>query len=471
MTTLKRQLLSGVIHSAIAKYAGLFISLAVTALLSRLLPPSDFGTVAIATVLIQFFNVLSSAGIASALIQYKELIPRAINELFMATVWMSLLLALLLFVSAAPIAILYGDPRLTGLCRWLSAGLLITAVGSVPNTLFYRDKRFKYISRRTLAIQLATGAAAVAGALGGMGIHALLVQPLLSALLTTLTALYSYPQQWLWTMGIGTLRRIGRYSLYQFLFDTTSYLTRNLDKLLMGKFIGMTPLAYYERAGRLTGLPLQNITHVITPVLHPLLSDYQNDTLRLAQVNERMVALLALIGFPLSALLHFAAPECVLLLFGSQWQASVPLLRTLSLGLGFQLVLSSSGSFYQAGGYTRGLFLCGLFGAAATVAAVLCGVFLWGTPIATAACLVVSVIACFIQCYTLLYRRLFRIGPRRFYIVLLRPFLLGIAIAAVLASLSGPLSEWPPFPALAAKTAIAAAIVFASGQWRIITVI
>lgn len=468
MTALKRQLLSGVMHSAIAKYAGLFISLAVTALLSRLLPPSDFGTVAIATVLIQFFSVLSNAGIASALIQYKGLTPQAINELFMATVWMSLALALLLFASAGPVAALYDDPRLAGLCRWLSVGLLITSIGSVPNTLFYRDKRFKYISRRTLAIQLAAGAAAVASALGGMGIHALLVQPLLSALLSTLTALNSYPQRWLWTTGISTLKRIGRYSLYQFLFDTTSYLTRNLDKLLMGKFIGMPPLAYYERAGRLTNLPLQNITHVITPVLHPLLADYQDDSHRLAQVNERMVALLALIGFPLSALLHFAAPECVLLLFGSQWQASIPLLRILSLGLGFQLVLSSSGSFYQAGGYTRGLFLCGVFGATATASAVLCGVFLWGTPTATATCLVISVIACFIQCYALLYRRLFRTSPRRFCTVLLRPFLLGIAIAAVLALLSGPVSEWPTFLALAIKTATAAAMVFASGQWRII---
>lgn len=41
--------------------------------------------------------------------------------------------------------------------------------------------------------------------------------------------------------------------------------------------MGMNPLGYYEKSYRLMMLPLQNITYVITPVMHPILSDYQND--------------------------------------------------------------------------------------------------------------------------------------------------------------------------------------------------
>lgn len=475
MTNLKHQLFSGVMYSALSKYAGLFISLAVTGILARLLPPSDFGTVSIATVLIQFFSVLANAGIASAIIQHKELGRRDINEIYMATLWIGGALSVLVFALAGPAAAFYHDPRLLPLCRWLSASLFLSAASVVPNTLFYKEKRFRYIARRTLAIQAVTGIFAIGTALSGMGIYSLLVQPLLSNLLIYMTALKSYPQQWLWTTGINSLKRIGRYSLYQFLFDTTGYFTRNLDKLLVGKFMGMQPLAYYEKSYRLMTLPLQNVTYVITPVLHPLLSDYRDDAGRLAEVNGRISRLLAFIGFPLSALFFFSAPEWVICFFGSQWQASVPLFRILSLSVGFQLVLSSSGSFYQAGGYTKGLFLCGLFGAAATMASVLCGIFLWGSLSGTAVCMVVASLACFVQCYWLLYRRLFRCSLHRFYRQLAAPFLLGVGIAALLWLFSFVCGNWPLLVSLIVKSALSLLAVIGylhlTGEYPVLSIL
>ena len=49
-----------------------------------------------------------------------------------------------------------------------------------------------------------------------------------------------------------------------FFFNIVNYFTRNLDKLLIGKYMGMSPLGYYEKSYRLMMLPLQNITFVIT---------------------------------------------------------------------------------------------------------------------------------------------------------------------------------------------------------------
>ena len=60
MSTLKQQILSGVFYTAIAKYSGIVISLGVTAVLARLLTPDDFGVVAIATVIIAFFELFTN---------------------------------------------------------------------------------------------------------------------------------------------------------------------------------------------------------------------------------------------------------------------------------------------------------------------------------------------------------------------------------------------------------------------------
>ena len=125
--------------------------------------------------------------------------------------------------------------------------------------------------------------------------------------------------------------------------------------------MGMSDLGYYEKSYRLMMLPLQNIAQVITPVMHPIFSDFQNDKGKLLSSYEHIVRFLAFIGLPLSALLFFTAEEVTIIIFGNQWMPSVPVFRILSLSVGIQIILSSSGSIFQAAGDTRSLFVCGVF--------------------------------------------------------------------------------------------------------------
>ena len=72
MSSIKQQMMSGVFYTAVAKYSGIFISLGVMAVLARLLTPDDFGIVAIATVIIAFFELFTNIGFSSALYKIKN---------------------------------------------------------------------------------------------------------------------------------------------------------------------------------------------------------------------------------------------------------------------------------------------------------------------------------------------------------------------------------------------------------------
>jgi PST family polysaccharide transporter len=171
-----------------------------------------------------------------------------------------------------------------------------------------------------------------------------------------------YPLPFRFTSGITAIQKIFSYSLYQFLFNLINYFSRNLDKLLIGKYLGMNALGYYEKSYRLMMLPIQNITYVITPVMHPVLSDFQNDHNYLASSYEKIVRILAFIGFPLSIFLFFTAKELTLILFGSQWLPSVPIFQILALSAGIQIILSSSGSIFQAANrYQKSIYLWTFF--------------------------------------------------------------------------------------------------------------
>jgi len=204
-----------------------------------------------------------------------------------------------------------------------------------------------------------------------------------------------------------------------------------MDTLVIGKVLGPSMLGYYDKAYRLMSLPLQNITQVITPVLHPLLSAHKQDSTYLMRTNESITKLLALIGFPMSIWLYFVADELIFLFFGSQWSAAVPVFEFLSLSVGLQLVLSSSGSFFQTSGDTRSLFICGVFSAILNVSAILIGVYYFGSMNAVALGLLVSFSINFIQAYWLLYYKVFKSSSLRFFKLMIKPILFSAFLAVL----------------------------------------
>ena len=302
-SNLKQQLFSGVFYTALAKYSGIIISLVVAGVLARLLSPDDFGIVAIATVIIAFFGIFTDMGISPAIIQDKTLTEHELSDIFSFTLWMGIGLSVLFFAASWPIAAYYVSPILRILCQLLCVNLFFASANIVPNALFYKNKEFKFIALRSFGIQVASGVAAVIAALSGAGLYALIISPILSSILIFGISIKRYPQRASLTLGLKAIRKIFSYSVYQFLFNVINYFSRNLDKLLIGKYMSMSQLGYYEKSYRLMMLPLQNITQVITPVMHPVFSDYQNDLQRLSSAYERIMRLLAFIGIPLSVLL------------------------------------------------------------------------------------------------------------------------------------------------------------------------
>lgn len=429
---LKQQLFSGVFYTALAKYSGIVISLVVAGVLARLISPDDFGIVAVATVIIAFFNLFTDMGISPAIVQNKTLTEKDLSEIFSFTLWMGAGLAALFFAASWPIAACYDRPILRTLCQLLCVNLFFASATIVPNALFYKNKEFKFIALRSFGVQVASGAAAVIAALNGAGLYALVINPILSSILLFVISLKRYPQRPALTLGWNALRKIFSYSAYQFLFNVINYFSRNLDKLLIGKYMGMSQLGYYEKSYRLMMLPLQNITQVITPVMHPVFSDFQNDPERLGSAYERIIRLLAFIGIPLSVLLFFTAEEVTLIIFGQQWLPSVPVFRILTLSVGVQIILSSSGSIFQAAGDTRSLFICGMFSSVLNVAGMLLGIFRFGTLEAVAWCIVTTFCINFIQCYWQMYRVTLRRSIWGLLRQLVSPLMAGMLIAAAL---------------------------------------
>ena len=310
----------------------------------------------------------------------------------------------------------------------------------------------------SLSVQVVGGAAAIAAAYAGAGIYALTINPVFSSLMLFVINYRQNPLSVHLKPGKAAVGKVFSFSAYQFSFQLLNYFSRNLDKLLMGRYMSLSQLGYYDKSYRLMMLPLQNIAYVVSPVMHPIFSEMQNDLRKLADSYRKVVRLLALIGLPLSVVLWFTAQELVLIIFGDQWQPSVPVFRILALSVGIQIVMSTSGSIFQAANATRMLFFCGLFSAALNTAAICTGIFAFGTTQAVAWCICISFAINFIQCYHALFCLTLRTGWGAFWRSFLSPLLLSALVCLPLAAVEWLLPPMPMLVSLAAKGAAALAV-------------
>ena len=184
----------------------------------------------------------------------------------------------------------------------------------------------------------------------------------------------------------------------------------------------------------------------------------QNDLNKMCIYYSKVVRFLAFVGFPLSILLFFSGKELIYIVFGTQWEASVPAFKILVLSVGFQIILSTSGSIFQSAGVTKLLFLSGVLSTIVIVIAVMIGLLFFGTIEAVSFSLLCAFIINFFQAYIIMYCKLFRIGLKIFIKNLLSPLLLTAILAGILFFITLSTTQLDNFSSLFIKGSMACII-------------
>jgi PST family polysaccharide transporter len=395
--SLKKKIVKGIFHTGLAKYSNVLLSIIITSILARLLSPKEFGIVALVTVFTGFFSLLGDFGLGPAIIQNKSLDNNDISSIFNFSFLIGISVAGIFFFLGNIISAFYVEKELINIVRCLSLAVFLYTIAVVPRALIMKKLRFKQLGILSVGIQCITGSIAIYMAYAGYSYYSLVAKSILDAGLGFIGYLFLEPIKISKNISWQSVKKILSFSSYQFMFNFINYFSRNADNLLIGKYLGTDILGFYDKAYKLMLMPVQNLTHVITPVLQPILSEYQDDKKFIFINYSKIVKLLGLIGFPLSVFLFFSAQDIILIMFGDQWLASIPVFKVLGLTVGIQMVLSSSGSIFQSANRPDLFFLSGLLSAVTMVGGILYGVFIGGTLEVIGWCLLISFIINFFQ--------------------------------------------------------------------------
>lgn len=347
------------LYNLITKMSSFVIQLLITMVLSRLIAPAEFGVIAILTIVLGFLNIFADMGIGIAVIQRKNIYKEQLNSLFSTSFYIGIALALLMVLLSFPVSNFYENDIYINLFCFASLVAFFNALNIVPSALLQREKRFDKIMYRTVISMLVSGVIGIFLAFYGCGSYALLFQSISSSLMIFFWNYYhfrlsiSLKVKWVEVKSL-----MGRYSLFQVLFNILNYFTRNLDHLLIGKFMGETKLGYYNKAYALHLYPNFLISNVITQVMHPYFKDYQDELNKMYDGLLRVVKTVSIIAVFAQLVAFICSRELILLFFGSQWGAAVMPFHALTICIWSQLVVNMCGSIFLALGRTDQTFKC-----------------------------------------------------------------------------------------------------------------
>lgn len=314
----------------------ILIQLLSVILLARLIPPADFGLYAMVLAVSGVAQIFLDLGFSMAALRSRDLTKQQHSNLFWINTSAGFLLFIIIFSLAIPLATFYGDDRLIRVTQWISIVYLLGGITAQFRVHLNRHLRFGALSLADVLAPLVALVVAVIMAMKGYGVQALVVQTILNYLVMLVLVVVmarwvpSFPRK---TPGMKPLLTFGMgLGATRFL----SYLTQNIDSIIIGRVMGPVQLGFYDRAFRLAVAPVVQISFPFTRVTIPFLVRVMDDGKKyVAALREaQMVGIYGTASF----LLVFGgmATPIVTLIFGPDWVEAGLLMTILCIGAIFR---------------------------------------------------------------------------------------------------------------------------------------
>ena len=370
---LKMRAIKGVRWSAAFKFIIQIIQYGASVALARLIDPSAFGVIAMLLVVTGFAGTLADLGMASAIIQRKTVTSEQLDTAFWAAVTLGTGIAVSVACMAPIFADFFGQPQLRQLAPIAAVNFIFGSISQIPRAnliLRLETRRVAFINSIGLLVGILVS---LAMALWSSGPWPLVIGPASGQLAAAL--LYVILGDWLPSMRFRTNEfvALARIGLYITGFTVFNYGSRNLDSLLIGKWLGAEPLAFYARAYSLMLLPITLITDVLANTLTSVMVHVRDDKARSRAVFLQAQRLITFISFPAMLALSLLAAPFLETVYGSKWLATAPTLRVLALVGMLQSMGNPLGWIYISQGSTKLLFLWGLISSLVTMAGIIVG--------------------------------------------------------------------------------------------------
>ena len=351
--TLKTIILQGVLWVSLSTGSLKIINVVIGIILARMLEPEDFGLVALALIIVNFFDMFRDLGIGTALIHNKNEEDVAADTAFFIFPVVSIIFYAVSYSIAPTIADFFKEEELKTIIRVLSLAFVIWSFGSLPRTLLIKDLEFKKMVIPKVLPKIGYAATAIIMAFNGFGVWSLVFGRLVLEVLSVITIWHASD----WRPSLKFNRKMA-FMLFSFgkhvmIAGLIVFLISIVDITFIGRIWSSDILGYYIIALSISGLFTLQIAVILSEVLFPAYSMIQDNKEKLGCAYLSTMKYLSIVIFPAAFGLMIVAWYFIKVVYGDKWLPAVDVLQILCIYGVIRAMLKTSENLYLAAGMPK----------------------------------------------------------------------------------------------------------------------
>ena len=331
---LKERTAKGLMWGAINNLTSQLLMALIGIILGRLLTPADYGMVGMLAIFTAITGSLQESGFTAALTNLKEATHREYNAVFWTSTGISILLYLVLYVSAPLIADYFHQPGLIPLSRLVFASLLLAGIGIAHAAYMFRNMMNREKAITGFFALVGSGIIGITLALNGYSYWSLAWQQFAYICIINIGRLYYVRWMPSFHIDLTPIREMIGFSSKILITNIINQVNNNILSFIFGRLFTAGAVGNYTQAAKWNTMGHSLISGTMQQVAQPVLASINEEENRQLNVFRKMLRFTAFLSMPAMLGLAFIA-DFIVVLLGEQWTDSVPLLRMLCISGAF----------------------------------------------------------------------------------------------------------------------------------------
>lgn len=327
--SLRKKTLSGVAWTFGQQVGVQGINFIVQIILARILLPNDFGLIAIIQIFLSIGNTLMDSGMTSSLIRTENPDQRDYSTVFFINLFASMILYLILFISAPYISLFFKQELLTSIIRIYTLSFIIQALVGVQTARLTKEMNFKLQMYMQIPATLIGGVVGVGMAYKGFGVWSLVWMQLVSTSVFMLQHWIRIPWRPSFVIDKEKFKKHFNFGYKITISALITAFYHDINKVVIGRVFNTVQLGYYSQADNLRRVPVRHLTSALQKVTYPIFSSIQNDDKRLKQGLRDITLIIFFVINPIMFLLSLIAKPLFTIVLTEKWLESVPYFQVL----------------------------------------------------------------------------------------------------------------------------------------------
>jgi O-antigen/teichoic acid export membrane protein len=324
-------MLKGFAWEAFAKTMAQALSWLSTLFVARLLAPSDYGIMAVASAFTVFLNLVVEMGLSQGLINRKEVTREEQDAVFYLSLAVSSSLYLILFFLSPAIARFYENPVIQDVLRLLGVTFILGSLKIVPLVNAMRNLNFRYRALVEMIAMISAAATSVVMAINGYGVWSLVAAVFVNEATSTILYLGSFGHVPRPVFELAKISSVIGFGARMMMSRILYFFYSNSDIFIIGRYLGAQQTGFYAMGLQLATIPIEKVGTIFHRVAFATLSRVKDDKQHSQQLFLKMHTYLLLLSCPIFIVMALLAEPLVSSILTDKWIPIVPLLQAFSI--------------------------------------------------------------------------------------------------------------------------------------------